>query len=41
MARMNVTHRGITYTVRTESDVIALCWLLKQLDRLAMDERAA
>ena len=33
---MNITYRGILYTVRTEADVFLLCALVAQLERLAM-----
>jgi hypothetical protein len=38
--RMNITHRGLTYTVRTEGEAILLCWLLAQLEPLAVDRYA-
>ena len=38
---MNITHRGITYTVRTAADVFVLCWLLAALEPLAAGKAAA
>ena len=32
---MNITYRGVVYTVQTEADVLQLCALVAQLERLA------
>jgi hypothetical protein len=34
-AAMNITYRGILYTLRAEGDVLLFCALVAQLERLA------